>query len=358
MEGRAVVANNAAPLAEALPGLEADTDLASLLARIEREHPAAAAAAVAAEVDRVLGRPPKPAVRTPSINGRRPAQKDKDATDLSAFEWYQAIFKKLPPLLSHDRAVAAAIAVEVGLLAEERLDSDEPIPAHLRRDLRQLAQHGRAEFDLLITSNLRLVFHWCKGVASSVGPDWVQDAFQAGCIGLIRGLQGWDYRRGYQLSTFVSWHIRQQIQRWRWNETSIIRLPVHVWEKLDDGFDSLSPQIRDAARQALRLASLDDEDLDLDGATPLVETGASLDDLALHIERERGVDELLSHLDHRSAHVIRLRHGLALGQGEPMTLDAIGEIYGVTRERIRQIEKKGMEALIGLARARDLDALL
>src|SRR4051794_5505267 len=123
MEGPGMLADEAAPLAESLPGLGLNADLLSLFSRIEREHPTAAATAVTAEVDRVLGRPPRPPTLSASANGWKRAQAETGAPNRSAFEWYQSINKRLPPVMDHERAVRAAIAVEVGLLAEERLAS-------------------------------------------------------------------------------------------------------------------------------------------------------------------------------------------------------------------------------------------
>ena len=97
-----------------------------------------------------------------------------------------------------------------------------------------------------------------KAWRHALGEDWAQDAFQAGCIGLIRGLQGWDYTKGYALSTYVSWHIRQQIQRWRWNEVALIRLPVHVWERLQSDSDDLPTAIEAAALAALNIVPIED----------------------------------------------------------------------------------------------------
>jgi DNA-directed RNA polymerase specialized sigma subunit len=104
--------------------------------------------------------------------------------------------------MTREETIAAARAVEVGLFAEGRLetvDRAQVTRMHVR-DLRTLVDNGRQAFQRLIVSNLRLVFHWSKGVASSLGEDWAQDAFQVGCIGLIRGLQGWDYTQGYALT--------------------------------------------------------------------------------------------------------------------------------------------------------------
>ena len=245
--------------------------------------------------------------------------------------------------MSSGQTIAAARKVEVGLLAEERLATLARASVNFMhmRDLRTLIDEGREAFRTLIVSNLRLVFHWSKGVASSLGEDWAQDAFQAGCIGLIRGLQSWDYMKGYALSTYVSWHIRQQIQRWRWNEVALIRLPVHVWERLESDSDDLSAAIEAAAFQALDIVPI--EDVEEDDLSLVWDGG--LEEIARHAEIDRIVAQLLDDLTEQEADVLKLRHGLGNMSDGPMTLDAIGQVYGVTRERIRQIESKALGKL-------------
>lgn len=319
-------------------------DLLALLERLEQENPEVAAAAVDREVDVLLGR----AAQAPGLAGAHvvagaSSEKPGRAATYSAFAWYQSIATHLPAVLSRERTIEAAKAVEVGLFAEERIDSIDRATATRSdlRDLRCLAERGRAEFELLVLSNLRLVFHWCKGIAFSVGENWVQDAFQAGCIGLVRGLQGWDYSKGFTLSTYVSWHIRQSIQRWRLDETTVIRVPVHVWEKMESGVDDLSEETKAAALRALNVISLDDVAED----DPAQIWSGGIEEVADEIDRARTVERVLSLLTEREADVLKLRNGLSEYYNEPLTLEVIGAMYGVTRERIRQIEGKAMKKI-------------
>jgi RNA polymerase primary sigma factor len=240
--------------------------------------------------------------------------------------------------MSSERSIAAAKAVEIGLLAQDRLDtSHRSVLTQIEsRDLRRLVEQGQAEYELLILSNLRLVFHWSRWVAKSVGVDWVQDAFQAGVFGLIRGIQGWDYNMGYTLSTYVSWHIRQQIQRWRVNESLNIRIPVHMWERLQSTQRDGTNQNDESALRALRVISLDE----VPEGDPAFVWDGGIETSAEEADLSRAVESVLSVLTEREVHVLMLRHGLGSRYGEYLTLDAIGEILGVTRERIRQIEAK------------------
>jgi len=321
-------------------------EIDALLGRLEATTPASTlAVGLKHEVNELLGRPPAPPAPAPAPVRATPADTTEPSAD-DLFDWFGRLVEAWP-VLDSDRVARAAEAVEVGLFAEERLariEEDSDLAKQMRRrdlaDLHDLADRGRSEFKLLIVSNLRLVFHWSKGVARSVNPDWAQDAFQAGCIGLIRGLQSWDYRRGYQLSTFVSWHIRQAIQRWRANEIMVIRLPVHIWTALETNTTTLSEEQIKAVGRARNLESLDvlnedDPDAAWDGG---------LDANGRHHDLARIIGLLLDGLDEREGNVLRLRHGIG-SDGEPMTLDAIGEIYNVTRERIRQIETKALEKL-------------
>lgn len=327
---------------------EADTDpdashadILAVLARVESNHPDLAADALTREVDSLLGRKPMHIQPTRPVEARASAR--SRSPEGSAFGWYARIAVALPPVMSPEQTIAAARAVEAGLFAEEQLDTLDHAAANsaLIRDLRTLISEGREAFRMLVVSNLRLVFHWSKGVASSLGESWAQDAFQAGCLGLIRGLQGWDYAKGYALSTYVSWHIRQQITRWRWNEVALIRVPVHVWERLESDADDLPSATRTAALRALDIVPIEDVGED---DLALVWDGG-IEEMAEHAEIDRIVGQLLRHLTEREADVLRLRHGLGEVSDEPMTLDAIGQIYGLTRERIRQIETKAIEKL-------------
>jgi RNA polymerase primary sigma factor len=326
------VNNNAAAL---------HADIQAMLTRVESDHPELAAAALTREVDSLLGRKPTP-IQLPRPAEMRAPKRSRSSED-SLFAWYQPIAAGLPPVMSSEQTIEAARAVEAGLFAEERVYAlgRATITRTDMCDLCTLIDEGQDAFRMLIVSNLRLVFYWSKGIASSLGEDWAQDAFQAGCIGLIRGLQSWDSTKGYTLSTYVSWHIRSQIQRWRWNEVALIRLPVHVWERLESDSDDLSAAIEVAALRALDIVPLEDvaeDDLSFawDGGL------AEIDRL---VEVDRLVAQIIDLLTVQEADVLMLRYGVGDMSDGPMTLDAIGKIYGVTRERIRQIERRAITKL-------------
>lgn len=320
---------------------DAHSDALRFLEQLLSANPDLDSASLESEIDTLLGRTPQRAA--PKVDRRWAAKVDEDPDDAPDFGWYQQMLA-LAPAVDDDYIDEAARRVEVGLLAEERL-------AHLDRarssrremaELQTLVKEGHEAWKFMVLSNLRLVFHWSKGVARSVDSDWAQDAFQVGCIGLMRGLQGWDHRMGYKLSTFVSWHIRQAIQRWRANDVMIIRVPVHVWEALGSDNNDLTDALRESAERAQNLVSLEamyydrGEDEAWDGG---------IEDLEIRLDRDRTLGSLLDGLDERSLDIVERRFGLRDDIDGPMTLDDIGDVWGVTRERIRQLEKKILDAL-------------
>ncbi|GAB3156013.1 hypothetical protein GCM10027058_29390 [Microbacterium neimengense] len=329
--------------------VDAHSDALRFLEHLLTTNPDLQDAALSAELDTLLGRAHR---AVPKVDRRWAAKVDEVPVDAPDFGWYQQLLA-LSPAMNDDYIGEAARRVEAGLLAEERLAKMET-PLASRRELAELhtlVSEGRDAWSFMVLSNLRLVFHWSKGVARSVDSDWAQDAFQVGCIGLMRGLQGWDYRMGYKLSTFVSWHIRQAIQRWRANDVMIIRVPVHVWEALGYEDADLTDKVRESARRAQDLASLEamlfdrNEDEAWDGGITALEE---------QIDRERIMKSLLDGLDERSLDIIERRFGLRNDLDGPMTLDQIGDVWGVTRERIRQLEKRILEALQRKARGEEL----
>lgn len=313
------------------------------LEQLALDSPSLADATLDAEVDALLGRAPTTTPTKATTN--EPIKLDEDderADDDDDFSWYGALLAGIPPLDDYKTADAAR-AVEVGLFASERLEQLDRSTVTRRElsELYTLVEEGQTAWNWLILTNIRLVFHWSKGVARSIDPDWAQDAFQVGVLGLMRGLQGWDYSMGYRLSTFVSWHIRQHIQRWRANEVTLIRLPVHIWERLNREPDALPDDVVALIDRAQNLASFEamrdrDEDEAWDGG---------LGDTEERADRDRLVATLFDGLTEQQADILRRRHGLGEDSPEPMTLEEIGVVYDVTRERIRQIEKKTMDKL-------------
>lgn len=275
------------------------------------------------------------------------------------WDWY--IQLNPPQPLSNEEHIELAKVIEVGLFAEERLEKSPYgfLTTIETRELRHLAIQGKRAFAKLVKHNLRLVFNWARPFREIVPADELQDAFQAGVMGLIRGLEGWDYKLGFTLSTYVTNNIRQSIQRWRSNETLVIRVPVHVWTQLsasgylkrvsededdlidgddDDQEETLDPQEEQFEQNAGFQAAIRSLNLEsiCDVSRGVIDEYSDLDfdDFQSYLTT-RNLSYVLDALPQRSAGIIRMRYGF---YGEaPATLDAIGELLGVTRERIRQI---------------------
>jgi len=327
--------------------------LLKLLEQVESNHQGLVEQQAAREVDALLERAPNGGTATPAsstVTRGSSAHADEHRLSGGAFDWYQPLVAAVPEL-DVNGTVDAAKAIEVGLLARERLSLMD-VATTVRSEviaLHTLAERGEAEFERLILSNVRLVFHWVKPVARSVGEDWLQDAFQVGVMGLMRGIQGWDHKQGFALSTYVSWHIRQSIQRWKANEVDLIRLPVHVTDKLKNAPDNLSANMHAAIKRSRALTHID-EIVDIDEG--LVWDGG-IGAVASSLTRTANVERILGALNDQQAEVIRLRFGL--DDGLERTLEQIGAKLGVTRERIRQIEKKAFEQSRRLAATAEIE---
>jgi RNA polymerase primary sigma factor len=274
---------------------------------------------------------------------------------------YRAQIAKYP-LLTAEQEVRMAKTIEAGLLAEDRL-ADPATPTSERQGLWRLKIEGRAATDSLIQANLRLVVsvavrHTHRGLP-------FLDLIQEGNIGLLRAVQKFDYTKGYKFSTYAVWWIRQAISRAMADQSRTIRLPVHLVEVLQtinraerDAFAQgreLTPgalasvtgltveRIAEVKKFALSVWSLDelcDAPYELDILDPYTARPEELiDEDALR----DAVESALGGLSEREAGVVSMRHGLT--GADPMTLDEIGKVYGVTRERIRQIERKTLELL-------------
>ena len=288
-------------------------------------------------------------------------------------------------LLDAAEEVWLAKRIEAGLLATERLrradSAAEVLPPELRADLAWIARDGGRARNHLLEANLRLVVSLAKrytghGMA-------LLDLIQEGNLGLIRAVEKFDYAKGFKFSTYATWWIRQAITRAMADHARTIRLPVHVVEALNRlrrvhreliqllnreptpeelaaAAELTVERILEIQRCAREPASLDEtvgDDGDTSLGSLIEDTGAP--DAADVVGVALMQDELrtvLATLSDREAGVIRLRFGLT--DGRPRTLDEIGSVYGVTRQRIRQIEIRTMVKLRQPSRARMLHAYL
>ncbi|MEU6536649.1 RNA polymerase sigma factor [Streptomyces sp. NPDC047000] len=272
------------------------------------------------------------------------------------------------PLLTAAEEVELARRVEAGLFAEEKLGSTPDLDSELALDLDRLVVMGRMAKRRLIEANLRLVVSVAKRY---VGRGLTMlDLVQEGNLGLIRAVEKFDYARGYKFSTYATWWIRQAMSRALADQARTIRVPVHVVELInrvvrvqrrllqERGYEPTADEVAaqldlapERVGEVLRLAqepvSLhapvgEEDDVALGD---LIEDGdaASPAESAAFLLLKEHLEAVLSTLGERERKVVQLRYGLA--DGRPRTLEEIGRIFGVTRERIRQIESKTLNKL-------------
>jgi RNA polymerase sigma factor (sigma-70 family) len=287
-------------------------------------------------------------------------------------------------LLTAEQEVDLAKRIEAGLFADERLAvADEQGPdldPQLRADLRTVVTEGRAAKNHLLEANLRLVVSIAKRYTGR-GLAFL-DLIQEGNLGLIRAVEKFDYTKGYKFSTYATWWIRQAITRAMADQARTIRIPVHMVEQVNrmvrarrDLATTLGrePSVTEVASalcmeeyQVLELISYDREPVSLDQAVG--EDGESaLGDFVARIDPRDEPADAVSHgllrsevaivlatLSQREQEVIRLRFGL--DDGRQRTLDEVGREFGLSRERIRQIEKITLNKLRHPSRALRLEA--
>ncbi|MFF1308242.1 RNA polymerase sigma factor [Streptomyces sp. NPDC058307] len=323
------------------PEAEPDTPPAELLANVETEP----------------AEPPEPPRRRVDTGG--------PSSDL--FRQYLREIGRIP-LLTAAEEVDLARRVEAGLFAEEKLSNAPDLDSQLALDLDRLVVLGRMAKRRLIEANLRLVVSVAKRY---VGRGLTMlDLVQEGNLGLIRAVEKFDYARGYKFSTYATWWIRQAMSRALADQARTIRVPVHVVELInrvvrvqrrilqERGYEPTPEEVAaqldlapERVSEVLRLAqepvSLhapvgEEDDVALGDLIEDGDAASPVESAAFLLLREH-LEAVLSTLGERERKVVQLRYGLA--DGRPRTLEEIGRIFGVTRERIRQIESKTLNKL-------------
>ncbi|WP_422741047.1 RNA polymerase sigma factor SigB [Micromonospora sp. WMMD754] len=283
-------------------------------------------------------------------------------------------------LLTAAQEVELSKRIEAGLFAEEKLATCTPVSAELRADLALVAAEGHAAKDHLLEANLRLVVSIAKRYTGR-GMAFL-DLIQEGNLGLIRAVEKFDYTKGYKFSTYATWWIRQAITRAMADQARTIRIPVHMVEQVNRmvrvrrelsvalGREPTVAEVATALEipefQVIELISYDREPVSLDqavgedGESALGDFVAAVDpraepgDAATNGELRNEVRIVLATLSQREQAVIRLRFGL--DDGRQRTLDEVGREFGLSRERIRQIEKVTLLKLRDPERANRLEA--
>jgi RNA polymerase primary sigma factor len=272
------------------------------------------------------------------------------------------------PLLNAEQEVELAKRIEAGLFAEEKLNSGEKLTVKLRKEFEWIAEDGRRAKNHLLEANLRLVVSLAKRYTGR-GMLFL-DLIQEGNLGLIRAVEKFDYTKGYKFSTYATWWIRQAITRAMADQARTIRIPVHMVEVINKLARVQRQMLQDLGREptpeelaaeldmtpekVIEVQKYGREPISLH--TPLGEDGDSefgdlIEDSEAIVPAEavsftllqEQLHSVLDTLSEREAGVVSMRFGLT--DGQPKTLDEIGKVYGVTRERIRQIESKTMSKL-------------
>ncbi|MBX6749780.1 MAG: RNA polymerase sigma factor [Micromonosporaceae bacterium] len=301
-------------------------------------------------------------------------QARRDAELTASADSVRAYLKQIGkvPLLNAEQEVDLAKRIEGGLYAAERLrqaeEEGEELPPDLRRDLDWISRDGERAKNHLLEANLRLVVSLAKRYTGR-GMAFL-DLIQEGNLGLIRAVEKFDYTKGYKFSTYATWWIRQAITRAMADQARTIRIPVHMVEVInklgriqrellqDLGREptpeelakemDITPEkvleIQQYAREPISLDQTigDEGDSQLGDFIEDSEAVVAVDAVSFSLLQDQ-LQQVLQTLSEREAGVVRLRFGLT--DGQPRTLDEIGQVYGVTRERIRQIESKTMSKL-------------
>jgi RNA polymerase primary sigma factor len=311
----------------------------------------------------------------------RQARKDAELT--ASADSVRAYLKQIGKvaLLNAEEEVDLAKRIEAGLYGAERLrqveEENQKISPQMRRDLNWIVRDGERAKNHLLEANLRLVVSLAKRYTGR-GMAFL-DLIQEGNLGLIRAVEKFDYTKGYKFSTYATWWIRQAITRAMADQARTIRIPVHMVEVInklgriqrellqDLGREptpeelakemDITPdkvlEIQQYAREPISLDQTigDEGDSQLGDFIEDSEAVVAVDAVSFTLMQDQ-LTSVLQTLSEREAGDVRLRFGLT--DGQPRTLDEIGQVYGVTRERIRQIESKTMTKLRHPSRSQDL----
>ncbi|MFI5566730.1 RNA polymerase sigma factor [Streptomyces sp. NPDC051740] len=313
---------------------------------------------------------PAPSVEEPAAPVEEPAAPVRAETGGPSSDLFRQYLREIGriPLLTAAEEVELARRVEAGLFAEEKLRLAPDLDSRLAVDLDRLVVMGRMAKRRLIEANLRLVVSVAKRY---VGRGLTMlDLVQEGNLGLIRAVEKFDYARGYKFSTYATWWIRQAMSRALADQARTIRVPVHVVELInrvvrvqrrmlqERGYEPTPGEVAahldlpaERVGEVLRLAqepvSLhapvgEEEDVALGDLIEDGDAASPVESAAFLLLREH-LEAVLSTLGERERKVVQLRYGLV--DGRPRTLEEIGRLFGVTRERIRQIESKTLNKL-------------
>ena len=351
-----------------LEDVELDEDLAAELEKVVAEEPPALVEAAQADAEA------DDDFEWDDEESEALKQARRDAELTASADSVRAYLKQIGkvPLLNAEQEVDLAKRIEAGLYASEVLraaqEDGKKLPTPERRDLDWISRDGERAKNHLLEANLRLVVSLAKRYTGR-GMAFL-DLIQEGNLGLIRAVEKFDYTKGYKFSTYATWWIRQAITRAMADQARTIRIPVHMVEVInklgriqrellqDLGREptpeelakemDITPEkvleIQQYAREPISLDQTigDEGDSQLGDFIEDSEAVVAVDAVSFSLLQDQ-LQQVLQTLSEREAGVVRLRFGLT--DGQPRTLDEIGQVYGVTRERIRQIESKTMSKL-------------
>jgi RNA polymerase primary sigma factor len=308
-----------------------------------------------------------------------PIREDADLTAIDIDDSISLYLKEIGriPLLTAEQEVELSKRMEAGRIARRRLNKDGQLDLDERQKLKAVMRDGKAAQEHLVKANSRLVVSVAKKYVGRGVP--FLDLIQEGNIGLIRAVKKFDYRRGYKFSTYATWWIRQAVTRAIADQGRTIRVPVHMYEQInrlarvsrslvqelgrDPTTDEIAVELGISSKKVERIIKVSQRPLSLE--MPVGEEDDSFlgdfiedseapsptEQASQQLLREQ-IDDIFSSLTPREVRILQLRFGLV--DGYAYTLEEVGKKFGVTRERIRQIEAQALGRLRHPSRSRKL----